>query len=119
MTQHTGYCHITKQPESLCPCVLHFKSAKQHFLELVEGEWHKNADHWGVAMHLAFDVAGVAYERGLANVLQFRPGAGGVEPVEDEWRAQYLAAMDDGQLAALQSFLKRVLDALERAGKSY
>lgn len=92
---------------------------KAQFLQLVEGEWHKNADFWGVAMSAAFDVAGVMYERGLPNVLEYRPGAGGVEPVEDEWRAEYLAAMNDATLTSLAAYIKRILGALERAGLSY
>lgn len=92
---------------------------KKLFLELCEGEWHKNADHWGVAMSLAFDIAGEAYKRGLANVLEYRPGAFGPEDIEDEWKAEKIAGLSDGELSTLCTYTKHILDALERAGKSY
>lgn len=92
---------------------------KETFLKLVDLEWYPNCDHWGVAMSLAFDIAGEGYKRNLPNVLDFRCGLGGIPDIEDEYRREAIEAMPDNELLELMKFTNRVLNALKHAGKDY
>lgn len=75
-------------------------------------------DQWGYAMGAAFDMAAEAFNRGLPNILDYHPGAGGAI-IEDDYNAEILAALSDDELTRLCVFTDKLLDILKRHGKDY
>lgn len=98
---------------------------KEIFLDLAESylpmshERHHVCDHWCEAMDLAFDVASVADQRGLTNIMDYQCGAFGHDPIEDQYRLDVLSRLSDDQLSGFYAYVSRVVNMLKKHGKNY
>lgn len=96
------------------------KGSKALFKNIAHDYSPKN-DPWGYALAAAFDIGAACYTRQLyagVDVLEFMPGAGGVE-FSDPWGRRYLMRMGPKKLVRLARYTARVLDMLKRAGRDY
>lgn len=92
-------------------------TSKELFLDIAQ-DYNAKHDPWGYAMGAGFDIAAACYIRGIDCALDYSPGLGGPD-IEDDWNRKYLMRMNPAKLKRLAAFTKRVLDTLERAGRSY
>jgi hypothetical protein len=94
------------------------KTSKQHFLSIAQDYNPKN-DPWGYAMGAAFDIAAEAYNRSLPNVLGYKPSPVSGAVIEDEYNAEYLAALSDNEVEKLTKFADKILEMLKKHGRDY
>ena len=91
---------------------------KADFLLLAQ-DYSPKYDPWGYAMGAAFDMAAEAYNRGLPNVLEYRPSPVSGAIIEDEYNAEVLNDMSDSRLLQLCKYTARVLSMLKHFKKDY
>lgn len=78
-------------------------------------------DPWGVVMGAWFECAGRMNRRGI-NIppeWNYRPGAGGDGTDKDSYWYSLFARCGNKQLLAIGTYLHRLSNILEKAGKSY